>query len=81
MGQNKYLYVTNEIENARWFANENGCDTILKLENVPIESVGVDPEDGIGKNVQDELERSDKTGLPAYLIITKKLDKKYFKKT
>lgn len=78
MGQSKYLYVTNDIENARWFANEKGCNDILQIENIPIEYISVDPEDGTEKTVEDELNK--KFGLPAYLVITKKLGPEHFKK-
>jgi len=53
-GQTRYLYLTNEPENARWFANEKGEDTILKVV-VPISSLIVDPEDGIEDTVSEEL--------------------------
>lgn len=53
-GQTRYLYLTNEPENARWFANEKGEDTVLKVL-VPISSLIVDPEDGIEDTVLEEL--------------------------
>lgn len=80
LGQIKYLYVTNEIDNAKWFANEKGCDTILQIKDVPLEYLGVDPEDGTEDSVEGELNKSISTGLPAYLVITKKLDKLHFTK-
>jgi hypothetical protein len=67
MGNPKYLYLTNFIENAQWFAEEQyDKPTIIEI-NIPIDKLKVDPEDGIGENVQDELNISKKQGTPAYL--------------
>jgi 8-oxo-dGTP pyrophosphatase MutT (NUDIX family) len=63
-GQSKYLYVTNEYDNALWFAQERGCNTVLKVK-VKKSQLGVDPEDGIGPTVDDELNRE----TPAYLVV------------
>jgi hypothetical protein len=46
MGQNNYLYVTSEIEDALWFAEEKGCNTIIEIKNIPINYLKFDPEDG-----------------------------------
>lgn len=46
MGQNKYLYVTSGIEDALWFAEEKGCNTIVEIKNIPINFLKFDPEDG-----------------------------------
>ncbi len=70
MGQSKYLYVTNEIDNAIWFAREKGCDTVLKI-TIPITSLRVDPEDGTADTVEEELNNN--FGLPAYLVCYKSL--------
>lgn len=67
MGNPKYLYLTNVIENAKWFAEEQyEKPTVIKIK-IPIKNLIVDPEDGIGENVQDELNISKKQGTPAYL--------------
>lgn len=79
VGQTKYLYVTNFLENAEWFANEKGCSTVIEIKNVPLSYFDVDPEDGIGKNVADELNKSKKNNIPAYLVIKKPLNSTHFK--
>lgn len=56
MGNLKYLYLTNNPSNALWFAQEKGCNTILELK-VLKSQLRVDPEDGIGDTVDEELER------------------------
>lgn len=76
MGQTRYLYVTNVVENALWFAQEKGCDTVVKLTNVPLAALQVDPEDGTGETVQDELNNAH--GLPAYLVLTQPLSAEHF---
>jgi hypothetical protein len=63
MGQAKYLYLTTLAENARWFANEKGCNSIL-LVTVPKAWLIVDPEDGVGETVDEEFAHALKTGLP-----------------
>jgi len=78
-GQPRYLYVTTFSENAEWFANERGCDTVLLLKKVPVSVLAVDPEDGIGKNVQDELDQTKELGLPAFLVVTRPLPARHFK--
>lgn len=77
-GNLKYLYLTTEIEDARWFSNELGEDTVLKVSNIPIEWLIVDPEDGIGNTVEEELKTAKKLGLPAKLALTHELDSSYF---
>ena len=78
-GQTRYLYVTNIPKNAEWFADQRGCNTVLLLKDVPISSLGVDPEDGSGKDAQDEIDGAKKFGLPAYLVVTKPLPSRNFK--
>lgn len=69
MGQNKYLYLTTHKDNALWFANEIGCDTLVEISNIPINYLLVDPEDGMYENVHDEIYESAKLGLPGYVVL------------
>ncbi len=77
-GQPQYLYLTNFPENAQWFANEKGCNTILEVHNVPMSSLAVDPEDGTEDTVENELNFSEKA-FPGTVVLTKSLDKSHFK--
>ena len=79
IGQNKYLYLTNEPENARWFANEKGEDTIVEVSNVPLEYLKPDPEDEAGFTMKELLNRIDKTGLPSSFVLYKDLNSDHFK--
>lgn len=79
MGQSRYLYLTSEPENARWYANENGYDTIVEVSNIPIEYLYPDPEDETGFSMKDLLTRMSATGLPSNFVLIKQLDKKHFK--
>jgi hypothetical protein len=76
MGQRRYLYVTNTPDNAQWYADEKDNGTIVKLTNIPKEYLRVDPEDGVGKTVDDELNSSH--GLPANLVLVKPLPASFF---
>lgn len=69
-GNPRYLYLTNVWENALWYAEEKGCDTVLQIE-VPASSLIVDPEDGIADTVEDEL--NSKNGLPGNVCLTRPL--------
>lgn len=83
-GQSKYLYLTSEIDDAMWFAQEKGEDTIIKVKNIPISYLIFDPEDGdydreVYKTVENAV-RSIKNGIPfpIKLTLTKPLDSKHF---
>lgn len=78
MGQTRYLYLTIEPEDARWFANEKGEDTVLRVKNVPFENLIVDPEDGIGDDIYDELDGARRLGLPAKFALKTPLPKNHF---
>jgi len=77
VGQPNYLYLTNMKENARWFAEEKGCSTVLLVKNVPLSFLKVDPEDGIADTVEQEL--NNKFGLPGYVVSTKHIKARNFK--
>lgn len=81
-GNSKYLYLTTEPENAMWFANENGCDSIVKLSNIPLEYLRPDPEDESGFTMDDLLNRliDSNYNLPANFVLTRPLDSSYFSK-
>ncbi len=76
MGQTRYLYLSTEIEDALWFANQKGCSTVISVE-VPINSLRVDPEDGISDTVEEEMNLPH--GMPGKLILTKPLGPTSFK--
>lgn len=74
-GNPKYLYVTNFPENALWFAEQAGGDIVLAIEDISIDQLKVDPEDGIGETVEEELSRSQKSKMPAYLVVVSPIQK------
>jgi len=79
MGQSKYLYLTTEKENALWFAEENGGNTIVEINNIPLDYLLPDPEDEAGYTMNDLLERIKTTGFPANFVLFKPLNKSHFK--
>ena len=76
MGQSQYLYLTTEPDDALWFAQEKGCNTVLKVSNVPMSILKVDPEDGVGDTVYDELNSS--SGAPGKVVAIRPLGKEHF---
>jgi hypothetical protein len=63
-GSARYLYLTNEPENASWYADRTDDGVVLTVR-VPYRDLLVDPEDGVG-DVEDEL-----TGpVPGNLVVT-----------
>ena len=76
-GQRHYLYLTNGAENAMWFANEKGGDTVVEV-SVPEECLKVDPEDGIADTVA--LELANHHGLPGSVVLTRALPADRFRK-
>lgn len=75
-GQARYLYLTSGIEDAEWFANEKGCSTVLSV-TVPISDLRVDPEDGVGDTVEDELNNTH--GLPGKVVLVRPVGPEAFK--
>ena len=75
MGRPGLLYLTNVPENAMWFAEQMGCSTILVID-VPVQNLIVDPDDGVGVTVDEELAMSKRHGTPAYLATSKKISSK-----
>jgi len=78
MGNPNYLYLTSESEDALWFAEENGCNTIIVVKNIPISFLRPDPEDEAGFTMNDLLGRMNGDGLPSKFILTKELDSIHF---
>ncbi len=79
LGQGKYLYLSSEWEDALWFAQEKGCNTVVEVKDVPIEFLRPDPEDEAGFSINDLLKRIDETGFPAKFALHQELDSKYFR--
>jgi hypothetical protein len=77
-GNPRYLYVTTKPQNAEWFANERNCDTVLQLI-VSKAYLAVDPEDGIGETIDEELAAAERNHLPANLVVFKPLPANAFK--
>lgn len=75
-GQARYLYLSTGREDALWFAEEKGCDVVLEV-TVPMDALAVDPEDGIGETVEDEM--NNKHGLPGKLVLTHPLSAEHFR--
>lgn len=65
-GSRGHLYLTDKPENAAWFAEQLGSDTVLRLR-VPAADLVVDPEDGIEDTVVKEFLTAARTGLPVTL--------------
>ena len=76
-GQTKYLYLTTEPLDALWFAEEKGESTILQVM-VPIDYLIVDPEDGVGETVDEELKISKRLKMPAKFALIKELEASNF---
>lgn len=76
-GNPAFLYVTNSSENARWYADEKAEGVVVELLLDPA-ALRVDPEDGIGDSVAEELEISARHGLPANLAISQSINAEAF---
>ncbi len=79
MGNPNYLYLSSEPEDALWFAEEKGCNTVIKIMNIPIDYLRPDPEDEAGFTMKELLDRIDTNGFPSKFILTKPLDNSHFK--
>lgn len=78
MGQPKYLYVSSDPEDALWFSQEKGCNTVIKISNVPISYLKPDPEDESGFTMGELLFRIKNSNSPSKFVITQPIEKKYF---
>ncbi|MCE6957732.1 hypothetical protein LAZ40_01485 [Cereibacter sphaeroides] len=54
-GQTRFLYLTNDPLNALWFSEEKGARCVLAVTGLAPGDLKVDPEDGIGETVTDEV--------------------------
>ena len=79
MGNPNYLYLSSEPEDALWFAEEKGCNTVIEVINIPIDYLRPDPEDEAGFTMKELLDRIDTNGFPVKFILTKPLDNSHFK--
>ncbi len=55
MGNRKYFYLTSDPEDALWFANEVGDETVLMVSNIPISGLYPDPDDSSGYSLEELL--------------------------
>jgi len=69
-GNPRLLYLTTDPENALWFAQEKGGNTVLAVQ-VPFDSLVVDPEDGSRDTVEEELQ--EEFGIPGSVACTQPL--------
>ncbi len=53
-GRTSLLCFSTHIDDARWFANEKGCDAVVEA-NIPSNMLIVDPDDGVGPTVLEEI--------------------------
>lgn len=75
-GQNRFLYLSTGYEDALWFAQEKGSETVLQLTDIPVAFLRVDPEDGCADTVEEELNHP--SGLPGKVILTRPIDASFF---
>lgn len=78
-GQRRYLYLTTGYEDALWFAEQNGCISVVEVHDVPIDHLIPDPEDATGDTVAAELAASQRHGLPAKLALVRPLPASHFR--
>lgn len=71
------IYLTTLRENALWYAQEKGSDAVITVEVAVVDLI-VDPEDGVGETVADELQLSIRSGMPASLATRTPLEASRF---
>lgn len=71
-GDPAFLYVSTGAPDAAWFAEQIGCDVVLRVR-APLSALGIDPEDSMGSTVQEELAQTAAIGLPAKLTVRRPL--------
>lgn len=85
-GNPSYLYLTSSEEDAKWFAEEKGCNTVLEVVDVPITYLIFDPEDGDADlydyNISNAINKI-KNGyqIPIKFALVKPLHKEHFNYT
>lgn len=70
MGRRNLLYLTTTAENAAWYAEQKGSDTVLEV-TLELDDLVVDPEDGTADTVDGELNL--RHGLPGNLATCRTL--------
>lgn len=85
MGQTRYLYLTTHKEDALWFAEESGNNTIVKVKDIPIDYLKFDPEDGDGDLFDNNINIAIKKinngyQLPIKFVLKNELSKEHFNK-
>jgi len=78
-GSSRYLHCTTGRDDALWFAEEKGESTLVEVRDVAFAALIVDPDDGIGETVLDELAIAERTGFPAKLALKQPLRAGYFR--
>ena len=78
-GQPKYLYLSTSPEDALWFSEQKGEKVVLEVE-ADMDSLKVDPEDGVEDSVEKELESSRRSKMPAKLVLFRPLAANCFKR-
>lgn len=78
MGQSKYLYLTSDPDDALWFAQEKGCDSIVKVSDIPLTHLAPDPEDEAGFDTEKLIIRMKTSAIPSKFVLTKKLSPNHF---
>ena len=74
-GNPAWLCLTNDPENALWYAQEKGCNTVVEVQ-VPKSFLRVDPHDGVEDTVDAELNNT--LNLPGCVVCTKPLQPESF---
>lgn len=74
-GQSKYLYLTNNPENAKWFAEQHGDSVVLELIDIAEKWLLVDPEDGYKNSVSDELSGK----MPGNVVLIRAIGSAHFR--
>lgn len=75
-GQRRFLYLSTMYDDALWFAEQKGCSVVIGVIDVPLVYLRVDPEDGIGNNVVEELNNTH--GLPGKVVLIHPLGPEHF---
>ena len=78
-GQSQFLYLTTDEENALWFSEQSGSNIVLEISNINESWLIVDPEDGVGESVEDELKISMRTKTPANFALKFPIGPEHFK--
>lgn len=83
-GNPMYLYLSSDKEDAKWFAEQKGCDVVLKVIDIPIEYLIFDPEDGDADiydyKISNAISKIKKGyPIPIKFALVKPLSKEHFK--